>query len=158
MDSPVDVCNACAKPASSRCAGCKSVAYCCKEHQKADWKAHKAQCHLLRKNQNALHHGRAGEYVGTFRWSDATNFPKMPPYPQGRAPLVGWQEFIGFRLDDDSEEPISVEPAMLDGLSFPLSLARATAQLRQDGHLSRQVLETVELQLRPHRDPCNFLS
>ena len=28
----------------SACARCKSVSYCCVEHQKAHWKAHKPQC------------------------------------------------------------------------------------------------------------------
>ncbi|MEW5311679.1 MAG: hypothetical protein WDW38_003374 [Sanguina aurantia] len=28
----------------SKCAACLSVQYCCREHQKEDWKAHKAAC------------------------------------------------------------------------------------------------------------------
>jgi hypothetical protein len=31
------------------CGACKTVAYCCKEHQVADWPAHKAACKAARK-------------------------------------------------------------------------------------------------------------
>ena len=32
-----------------RCGACRTVAYCCKEHQVADWPAHKAACKAARK-------------------------------------------------------------------------------------------------------------
>eukprot|EP00961_Rhodomonas_salina_P289727 3914677-Rhodomonas_salina.1 len=43
----------------SFCSGCRSVAYCSKECQKADWKAHKAACRQIRqaKEQIALNKG-----------------------------------------------------------------------------------------------------
>ena len=34
-----------------RCAACKTVCYCCREHQVADWPAHKAACKKARKAQ-----------------------------------------------------------------------------------------------------------
>ncbi|RFU24591.1 hypothetical protein B7463_g11746, partial [Scytalidium lignicola] len=38
-------CNVCGKTEGiKRCAQCKAVAYCGREHQKADWKAHKKIC------------------------------------------------------------------------------------------------------------------
>lgn len=39
-----NVCASCGKPASLRCARCKSVHYCSKECQKADWPSHKRSC------------------------------------------------------------------------------------------------------------------
>ena len=33
----------------SKCGACKAVAYCCREHQQADWPAHKAACKAARK-------------------------------------------------------------------------------------------------------------
>ena len=33
----------------SKCGACKAVAYCCREHQVADWPAHKAACKAARK-------------------------------------------------------------------------------------------------------------
>jgi hypothetical protein len=32
-----------------RCSACKTIVYCCKEHQLADWPAHKAACKAARK-------------------------------------------------------------------------------------------------------------
>ena len=32
-----------------KCSACKTVVYCCKEHQVADWPAHKAVCKAARK-------------------------------------------------------------------------------------------------------------
>jgi hypothetical protein len=35
-----------------RCAACKGIVYCCKEHQLADWPAHKAACKAARKTSS----------------------------------------------------------------------------------------------------------
>jgi hypothetical protein len=32
-----------------KCSACKAVVYCCREHQQADWPAHKTACKALRK-------------------------------------------------------------------------------------------------------------
>lgn len=40
------VCAYCNQAANSRCA-CKTVYYCCKEHQKSDWNVHKPKCVVL---------------------------------------------------------------------------------------------------------------
>ena len=37
-------CNLCGKPATQRCKSCQHVVYCCREHQKLDWKTHKLAC------------------------------------------------------------------------------------------------------------------
>ena len=37
-------CNLCGKSATNRCASCGHVVYCCREHQKQDWKSHKYAC------------------------------------------------------------------------------------------------------------------
>jgi hypothetical protein len=34
----------CSKAAKRKCAACKSLGYCSREHQRADWKAHKKEC------------------------------------------------------------------------------------------------------------------
>jgi hypothetical protein len=35
-----------------RCAACKGIVYCCKEHQVADWPAHKTACKAARKTSS----------------------------------------------------------------------------------------------------------
>ncbi|CAG9129457.1 unnamed protein product [Plutella xylostella] len=37
-------CNICCSKATQKCAGCQTVYYCSKEHQKKDWKMHKLLC------------------------------------------------------------------------------------------------------------------
>ena len=37
-------CSLCSDPAELRCSRCKSVTYCCSNHQKNDWKRHKQLC------------------------------------------------------------------------------------------------------------------
>ena len=37
----------------SKCGACKTVAYCCREHQVADWPAHKAACKAARRKPDA---------------------------------------------------------------------------------------------------------
>jgi len=36
-----------------KCGSCKTVAYCCRDHQQADWPAHKAACKAARKAATA---------------------------------------------------------------------------------------------------------
>mmetsp|Transcript_7467 Transcript_7467/g.14774 ORF Transcript_7467/g.14774 Transcript_7467/m.14774 type:complete len:490 (-) Transcript_7467:344-1813(-) len=41
-------CGYCGRGATAKCVACKSVYYCCREHQKKHWKTHKATCKILR--------------------------------------------------------------------------------------------------------------
>jgi len=43
------VCAVCQGLAKLRCSACKNVLYCGKEHQKEDWKIHKAKCEFFNK-------------------------------------------------------------------------------------------------------------
>jgi len=38
------ICGVCTQPANNLCSNCKKIYYCCKEHQRGDWKAHKKNC------------------------------------------------------------------------------------------------------------------
>ena len=40
-------CAVCSEPATQRCQQCKSSYYCSREHQLADWTAHKARCKAI---------------------------------------------------------------------------------------------------------------
>jgi len=68
-----------------------------KEHQKADWKKHKAMCMLMRARVSGgaptdLVDGghKRDEYVGTLIWSPGLKFATMPPFPQVRG-VSSWK-------------------------------------------------------------------
>ena len=56
MGSPNDEitgnCSVCDKVSKSRCSGCNQVFYCSTDHQRKDWKTHKANCSPIRVCQN----------------------------------------------------------------------------------------------------------
>lgn len=75
---------------------------------------------------------------GTLRWDAATVFDPLPArFPKPAPPLVGWQEYLGHRLEQvSSDRPdgkLTVEPQMFDGLSYPLTAVWAISQLFQRG-------------------------
>nr|CAI5824243.1 unnamed protein product [Callosobruchus analis] len=54
----VSHCAVCQKEATQKCGSCHGVYYCCREHQKADWKNHKKVCRPFKvtiKNFNMMH-------------------------------------------------------------------------------------------------------
>lgn len=82
---------------------------------------------------------KQGEYAGTFKWSQKTDFPLLPPFVTP-APLDTWQSYLQVRMTEtdaagseqgsgEEEASLVVQPAMLDALSFPLSLLYALRQL-----------------------------
>ncbi|KAK3269900.1 hypothetical protein CYMTET_21678 [Cymbomonas tetramitiformis] len=130
----VDVacCNLCGSKENLKvCVACHSVAYCCKEHQKSDWKHHKPFCHITRaakesgKSGVSLDGGRKqNEYVGTLYWTPGTKFAKLPPFPKDKwpPPLGGddWQSYMDWRFERDADDTLTVEASQLDG-DLPLT-------------------------------------
>uniref|UniRef100_A0A182KF08 MYND-type domain-containing protein n=1 Tax=Anopheles christyi TaxID=43041 RepID=A0A182KF08_9DIPT len=66
------LCSVCSAPAAQRCAGCQQVAYCGRDHQRADWKAqHRDQCRRFKVVRNdrlgrhlvATRHIKQGEII-----------------------------------------------------------------------------------------------
>ena len=43
----------CSDAAKQKCAACKSLGYCSREHQRSDWKAHKTECQRIAKAEAA---------------------------------------------------------------------------------------------------------
>jgi hypothetical protein len=39
-----ETCAVCTQPAKQRCGGCHVTYYCCRDHQRLDWKRHRNQC------------------------------------------------------------------------------------------------------------------
>ena len=82
------------------------------------------------------HDAAYGECVGTLRWSEKDAFPKLAawPLPAGTPPpaLSGWRKYLEMRLANtaDASGTLRIEPPMIDGLSYPLSLVFALQQLR----------------------------
>ena len=37
----------CSEAAKQKCAACKSLGYCSREHQRSDWKSHKKECQRI---------------------------------------------------------------------------------------------------------------
>ena len=140
------VCNLCgAGGATQRCSQCATVYYCSRAHQVADWKAHKRMCKMVKvQGAGALDlDGKEGEYVGTLRWGKGHRFPPLGPPSRECAAVFaslggagirlmkrGWPDYAGVRLPDDPVRggPV-VDPSMIDGLSYPLTLAWALAAL-----------------------------
>jgi hypothetical protein len=54
----------CGKKATSDCASCKTRGYCSKEHQHADWKAHKVDCKRICKARKAAASAESGAAGG----------------------------------------------------------------------------------------------
>ncbi len=52
--NPPRPCAQCGKKTEHRCAGCRTVAYCCRDHQRADWSLHKPTCGLIKLNDYKL--------------------------------------------------------------------------------------------------------
>ena len=53
MSGEVSECPICQKEATRVCSGCHCVFYCSAEHQKEDWKFHKANCrpYIIKRNE-----------------------------------------------------------------------------------------------------------
>lgn len=47
-------CEVCQNPAEHRCGSCHDAHYCCKEHQKIDWKNHKRNCRPFKVHSNDI--------------------------------------------------------------------------------------------------------
>uniref|UniRef100_A0A7S1FVI3 MYND-type domain-containing protein n=1 Tax=Corethron hystrix TaxID=216773 RepID=A0A7S1FVI3_9STRA len=61
-------CFFCGKDAKLRCSRCKLVWYCCREHQKADWKAHKVFCDdQFQADQHTLHKRKFDSIIKTYK-------------------------------------------------------------------------------------------
>lgn len=80
--------------------------------------------------------GASTAYSGTFRWDRehwCTDFPQFPPglaRPPAWRLCTGWAAYLALRLSSREPHPARrclVHPAVVDALSFPLSVLRALA-------------------------------
>ena len=87
-----------------------------------------------RANMRFEHDAPYGQCVGTLRWSESDRFPALAPWPlrKGEVPpsLTNWRDYLEMRMPADGTGTIRVEPPMLDGLSYPLTLVYALQRLR----------------------------
>ena len=65
------------------CVGCKNVWYCCKECQKADWKAHKPICQLLIKETDDSKIKNGSDMVERNDWAIPNNVISSTMLPVG---------------------------------------------------------------------------
>lgn len=47
-----ETCAVCTQPAKQRCGGCHVTYYCCRDHQRVDWKGHRSQCKPFKVAEN----------------------------------------------------------------------------------------------------------
>eukprot|EP01001_Neometanema_parovale_P007291 NODE_3601_length_1191_cov_118.355805_g3420_i0.p1 GENE.NODE_3601_length_1191_cov_118.355805_g3420_i0~~NODE_3601_length_1191_cov_118.355805_g3420_i0.p1 ORF type:complete len:370 (-),score=55.77 NODE_3601_length_1191_cov_118.355805_g3420_i0:82-1122(-) len=138
-----------------RCGGCKQVVYCNPDHQRAHWKAgHKAECKRLAAATKSGVPSKSpsvpgldeaniesGQYMGTLRWAADTVFPALPAFPSPAPPLdEGWKQYCPHRLSPGGKGDVTLQPQMLDGLSFPLTLVWTLRQMLLGGHLDKGLI------------------
>ena len=84
---------------TSRCSKCKAVFYCCKEHQKLDWKWHKVHCLL---NSEAAHDKNADDLL---RDNDITDDEAQMSFAEAQMQTISLKEAFGppDRIDDGTE-------------------------------------------------------
>ena len=80
------------------------------------------------------HDAPYGQCVGTLRWSEQDSFPRLPAWPltanEPIPPLKSWRHYLEMRLPPDGDGTIRVQPPLLDGLSYPVTLLFALQQLQ----------------------------
>ena len=54
--------SSCSEAAKRKCAACKSLGYCSREHQRSDWKTHKKECQRIVKAEDVSGEGGAAGY------------------------------------------------------------------------------------------------
>ena len=63
----------------------------------------------------------AGEYAGTFRWSQKRDFVPLPPYTAPASLEGTWQDFFSTRFTqpDDPDSKVILDVPMIDGKCLP---------------------------------------
>jgi hypothetical protein len=56
--------SSCSEAAKRKCAACKSLGYCSREHQRDDWKSHKKECKRITKARKAATASEGGAAGG----------------------------------------------------------------------------------------------
>ena len=94
----------CEMQATSDCASCKTRGYCSKEHQHADWKAHKVVCKRLTKARKAAASAESGAAATADAATDVfqvTGEDRLGRFEAGRGAkelLSGWLRRTTARL------------------------------------------------------------
>lgn len=71
----------------------------------------------------------AGEYAGTFRWSQKKDFVPMPPYTAPASLEGTWQDFFSTRFSqsDDLDSKVVLDVPMIDGKCLPRGVGQSAS-------------------------------
>lgn len=71
-----------------------------------------------------------GLMSGSFRWGKSKKLLPLPPPPPAMPPVLkGWPQYLAGRGGPDLTQRAQTDPALLDALSFPMTLVWALSRL-----------------------------
>ena len=150
MKSIKNICGECGEHATLQCARCEAINYCCKAHQRSDWKEHKRVCPYLAREysqEEKLEHAIAANRIKeSGHWDTIKNFHEWIDFigtSRGFLNNKGLRLIVGImhQVDLNSDEYIVLDfNQIIDSKSFKLVSYRA-AKVKKTQYTIREAFE-----------------